>query len=179
MFELFLTLLSAFVYLCLHLVNGWVFSSLEITPHVGLVYLPAFIRVLNVLVLGKVRGTLATALGGIFLLQLFGDYSMVGFLNVLCSASGPLLAVLVFRFYTGREANLLSLRDIGIVTLGYCMANAIIHHVAWTFFDPQQLVAPQQVLWMMLGDFNGALIGAYVLKLATTRFNIGGPVQRG
>lgn len=179
MFEIFLTLLSAFVYPFLHIANGWIFASLEITPHIGLVYLPAFIRMLNVLVLGKVWGTLATALGGIFLLQMMGDQSLIGFLNVLCSASGPLLAILIFRFYTGREVSLQSLKDLGIVTLGYCLANAIVHHLVWTLFDPEQLVAPQQLLWMMLGDFNGALIGAYALKWAATRFNIGGPTQRG
>jgi hypothetical protein len=32
---------------------------------------------------------------------------------------------------------------------------------------------------MMLGDFNGALIGAYALKWTASRFNIGGPAQRG
>ncbi len=177
MFELFLTLLSAFIYPLVHLANAWAFSALEITPHVGLIYVPAFIRLLNVLVLGKLRGTLATALGGIFLMTAYSDHSVVGFLNVLCSASGPLLAVVVFRFYTGREVSLLSLKDIGIVTLGYCIANAIIHHLAWTLFDPHQLVAPQQVLWMMLGDFNGALIGAYCLKWTTTRFNIGRSIR--
>ena len=66
MFEIFLTLLSALSYPLIHVANGWIFSSLEITPNVGLIYLPAFIRMLNVLVLGKVKGTLATALGGIF-----------------------------------------------------------------------------------------------------------------
>jgi hypothetical protein len=47
------------------------------------------------------------------------------------------------------------------------------HHLVWTWFDPAQLITPQQVWWMMLGDFNGALIGAYALKWTATRFNIG------
>jgi hypothetical protein len=99
--------------------------------------------------------------------------SFVGLLNVLCSALGPLLAVLVFRCYTGRDVNLQSLKDLGLVTLGYCLVNAMMHHLVWTWFDPAQLIAPQQVWWMMLGDFNGALIGAYALKWTATRFNIG------
>ena len=178
MFEIFLTLLSALSYPLIHVANGWIFSSLEITPNVGLIYLPAFIRMLNVLVLGKVKGTLATALGGIFLMMVFKDHSVVGFMNVLCSASGPLLAVILFRFYTGRDVNLLSLKDLAIVTLGYCLANALVHHVVWMIFDPVQLVSSHQLLWMMLGDFNGALIGAYVLKWTASYFNIGGPSQR-
>ena len=85
-------------------------------------------------------------------------------LNVLCSASRPLLAVVVFRCYTGRDVNLKSLKDFGLVTLGYCLVNEMVHHLVWTWFDPAQLITPQQVWWMMLGDFNGALIGAYALK---------------
>ncbi len=173
MFELFLILLFALVFPFLHLANTWAFSSLEISPNVGLIYLPAFIRLLNVLVLGKIRGTLATALGGIFLMQVLSDHSLVGFVNVFCSALGPLLAVVIFRFYTGRELSLSSIKDLGIVTLGYCIANAVFHHLAWAFLDPHQLVIPEQMLWMMLGDFNGALIGAYVLKWTAERFNIG------
>jgi hypothetical protein len=178
MFEFFLPLLSAFAYPLLHMANDCIFGFLEITPSVSLIYLPAFLRLLNVLILGPVWGTLATAIGGIFLMLVLGDTSFVGLLNVLCSASGPLLAVMVFRFYTGRDLNLKSLKDLGLVTLGYCLVNAMMHHLVWTWFDPAQLIAPQQVWWMMLGDFNGALIGAYALKWTATRFNLGVPVQR-
>jgi hypothetical protein len=94
--------------------------------------------------------------------------------------SGPLLAVMAFRYFNGRDVSLQSLKDLGIVTLGYCAVNAIAHHhLVWSQFDAVQWVAPQQLLWMMLGDFNGALIGAYGLKWVATRFNFGGPAQRG
>lgn len=179
MFEFFWTLLSALAFPFLHLLNDWAFGFLEITPFVSLIYLPSFVRMLNVLVLGKLWGTLATALGGIFLMQMSSEPSFVDLMNVLCSASGPLLAVMAFRYYTGRDVSLQSLKDLGTVTLGYCVVNALVHHLVWSQFDAAQLVAPQQLLWMMLGDFNGALIGAYALKWTATRFNIGGPAQRG
>jgi hypothetical protein len=179
MFEFFWALLSALAFPFLHFSNGWVFSFLEVTPFVNLIYLPSFLRMLNVLVLGKFWGTLATALGGVFLMQMSNDQSIVSLMNVLCSASGPLLAVMAFRYFTGRDVSLQSLKDLGIVTLGYCAVNAIVHHLVWSQFDTVQLVAPQQLLWMMLGDFNGALIGAYGLKWVATRFNMGGPAQRG
>jgi hypothetical protein len=167
MVEIFLTLLSACIYPFLHIMNGWIFSSLEITPHVGVIYLPAFVRMLNVLVLGNFKGTLATVLGGIFLMMVSRDSSVVGFLSVLCS------------FYTGRDVSLLSLKELGIVILLYSLLNALLHHLVWTLLDPAQLVRPQQFLWMMLGDFNGALIGAYALKWAAGRFNMHGPTQHG
>lgn len=51
-----------------HSANGWLFSFIELTPNVSWIYLPAFLRLLNVLVLGKLKGTLATLLGGMVLL---------------------------------------------------------------------------------------------------------------
>lgn len=174
MLEFSLLLLSASIYPLLHVANGWAFGFLEITPNIALVYLPAFLRLLNVLVFGKVCGTLATALGGIFLMLVLNDHTFVSLLNVLCSVSGPLIALMVFRYYSGRDVSLQSLKDLGLVTLGYCLANALVHHLVWTVFDAAQLVSWQQVGWMVLGDFNGALIGAYALKWTATRFNIGG-----
>jgi hypothetical protein len=45
------------LYLVVHLANSWVFQSIEITSHVSMVYLPAFLRLFNVLVLGAVKGS--------------------------------------------------------------------------------------------------------------------------
>jgi hypothetical protein len=42
--------------------------------------------------------------------------------------------------------------------------------MVWTIFDPRQLASPEMVVWMMLGDLNGALIGAYALKWLAGRF---------
>jgi hypothetical protein len=52
----------------------------------------------------------------------------------------------------------------------YCAANAGVHHMVWTIYDPRQLALPEMVVWMMLGDLNGALIGAYALKWLAGRF---------
>jgi len=45
----------------------------------------------------------------------------------------------------------------------YAPANALLHHVMWSQLDPAQLEAPQQVLWMILGDITGTLVGGYLL----------------
>ena len=38
------------LYLAIHLLNSLLFQSIEITSHVSMVYLPAFLRLFNVLV---------------------------------------------------------------------------------------------------------------------------------
>jgi len=123
---------------------------------------------------GKLKGTLATALGGIFLLQDLDGITRIGFMNVACSASGPLLVLWLFKRIHGRPVILTSLKDMALVTIVYCAANAGVHHMVWTIFEPGQLASPEMVLWMTLGDLNGALIGAYALKWTASRF----PLQR-
>lgn len=165
---------SAIAYPLLHLLNGWLFSFAEITPHIGLVYLPAFIRLFNVLVIGPVKGTLATFAGGLLLmLMLGGQGSLVEILNNACSAGGPLVAVVVFQLTRGRAARIGSLPDVALVALIYCAANALLHHLMWSFFDVSQLSSPLNMFWMALGDFNGALLGAYALRWLAGRLRIG------
>jgi hypothetical protein len=161
-----LVVILAAAYPLLHILNGIVFKFLEITPHVALIYLPAFLRLFNVLVLKPRDGTLATLLGGLLLMDYFSDSTLVGLLNVVCSAGGPLIALYLFKLHQKREVDLTSLRDLTALTLIYAPANAMLHHLMWVFLDPGQLAVPEQVLWMTLGDIFGALIGAYMLKIS-------------
>lgn len=172
--EIITFVISVISFPLVHLFSGWLFSFAEISPHIGLIYLPAFIRLFNVLVLGPVKGTLATFLGGFLLMFMIGsDRSLVDILNIACSAGGPLVAVLVFQLTRGRPAQIASIYDVAVVALIYCVANALLHHLMWSFFDPSQLASPLNLFWMALGDFNGALFGAYALKWLAARFRIG------
>lgn len=170
MLELVLIPVFALLFAALHVFTEKFLGFAEITPHVSLIYLPAFLRLLHVLLLGKLRGTLATALGGLLLMQGLDGINLIGFMNVACSVSGPLLALCLFERVYGRPVSLTSLKDLALVTVVYCAANAGIHHMVWTVLDPSQLVSAQMLVWMMLGDLNGALLGAYVLKWAASRF---------
>ena len=96
MFELLLIPLCALLFALVHVASVNFLAFAEISPHVSLIYLPAFFRLLNVLLLGKFRGTLATALGGILLMQGLDGINLIGFMNVACSVSGPLLALWLF-----------------------------------------------------------------------------------
>ena len=155
-----------------HIANGWLFKFAEITPHISLIYLPAFLRLANVLVLGPRNGTLATLLGGVLLMRTFDDNSVNGLLNIGCSAFGPVVALLVFKAYTRRNFELTSLKDLGALTLIYAIANSVLHHLVWSVVDKSQLAEPVQVLWMVLGDIFGALIGAYAMKFVIRQFRL-------
>lgn len=164
------------LYPVMHTANHWLFSFAEFSPNVALIYLPAFLRLLNVLVLGKLKGTLATLLGGFFLLLINAhDPLALKLSHMLASAASPLLALLAFEQWRKRPVNLLSLSDLALVTLIYCLANSVIHHFLWAAFFPQLLGMPEQMLSMAVGDLTGTLIGAYVLKWAAQRLGLGRP----
>lgn len=103
-------------------------------------------------------------------MQTFNDHSIVGLLNIVCSASGPLVALYIFKTYMRRNFELTSLKDLGTLTVMYAIANASLHHLVWSVLDKSQLSSPIQVLWMVLGDIFGALIGAYAMKWVISKY---------
>jgi len=155
-----------------HIANGWLFKFAEITPHISLIYLPAFLRLTNVMLLGPRNGTLATMLGGLLLMRTFGDNSITGLLNIGCSAFGPLVALVIFKTYTHRNFELTSLKDLSALTVIYAIANTVLHHLVWSVVDKSQLAEPVQVLWMALGDIFGALMGAYAMKFGISQYRL-------
>lgn len=165
-----LVILFAALYPVLHVVNGWVFKFAEISPHISLIYLPAFMRLAHVLILGRLNGTLATLLGSLALMWYFNDSMPGAVLNSLCSAAGPWVALFFFSLHSKRDVELTSLKDLTLLTLIYAIANAVLHHATWSVVDPTQLAAPQQVLWMILGDILGALLGAYIMKWVILKY---------
>jgi hypothetical protein len=63
-----------------------------------------------------------------------------------------------------RRLSIIRLVDLVQLALLYALLNALIHHALWSAIDPSQLLYPAQMFEMVLGDINGALIGALVLR---------------
>ena len=159
-----LVILLAVIFPLAHILNGWVFGLAAISSHISLIYLPAFMRLANVLILGRLNGTLATLMGGMLLMFYSNESPLVAFLNSLCSAGGPLLALYLFQWHASRPVELTSLKDLTLLTLVYAISNAVLHHIMWSVLDRSMLQDSTQVLWMILGDISGALLGAYLMK---------------
>jgi len=147
-----------------HILSGCLFDFATINDHISLIYMPAFLRLFNLLVLGPLFGTLSTILGGLLLMMQFNESQGVAFLNIACSSAGPLIATLGFKIYLNRQVDLTSLKDLATLTLIYCVSNSLIHHVTWVLIGESQAFEVHQVFWMFLGDLNGALLGAYLMK---------------
>jgi len=148
----------------LHLLNSWLFSFFEFSNHISLVYLPSFLRLANVLVLGLVWGSAATAIGGFMLMWWFNEPWLIALSNALISACVAALALGIMQLQLNRRLTLRKLSDLIQVAVLYALLNALSHHLMWSILDPQQLIELPQLLYMVIGDLNGALIGALALR---------------
>jgi hypothetical protein len=172
----------AVVFPLAHCMNAWVFEFANINTHVSLIYLPAFLRLFNILVMGPFYGTLATLFGGFILMEWFDETLSVALMNIAASCAGPLVAMMGFRIYFKRRVQLTSLKDLAIVTVAYALCNSLLHHATWLFIDIDHFFDANTSLWMFIGDLNGALLGAYLFKamldyLEKKGFNFSSPSQ--
>ncbi|PQA80074.1 hypothetical protein C5F52_27265 [Limnohabitans sp. TS-CS-82] len=161
---LLLAVLAGVLFCVVHLLNGWLLSSFEISDHISFLYLPSFLRLVNVLVLGMVWGSLGTAIGCLLLMPWSQDTVFLSLVNATASAGCAALAVMLMRFMQKRPLSLARFSDLLSLALLYALLNALIHHALWSMLDPSQLVNPNQLAFMMVGDINGAVIGALVLR---------------
>ena len=169
---LLISALSGCAYCVIHLFNGWALRGLEFSAHISLIYLPGFLRLVNVLVLGLFWGTLGTVLGGLMLLFWLQEPLSLGLSNIAMSAGSALVAVLLMRLLLGRKVVLAHLWDLLRLALLYALLNALLHHVLLSWLDPSQLVAPEQLIYMVVGDINGAIIGALLLRWVARRMSL-------
>ncbi len=155
---------AGFLFCGFHLLNGWLLSSFEFSEHISLIYLPGFLRLAYVLLLGLAWGSVATALGGVMLLWWSHETWLIGLFNIGISASVAALAVVLMQVMLQRRLSLRKLSDLIQLAGLYALLNALSHHLMWSILDPMQLIAWPQLLYMVIGDLNGALIGALVLR---------------
>ena len=157
--------LTGLLYCAAHLLNDWLFKAFEVSGHINLVYLPAFIRLASVLILGLVWGTVGTAIGGLLLLYWSQDANVwIALANIGVSASVAAVSVLVLQQLVKRRLSVARLADLLQLSVLYALLNALIHHLLWSAVDPAQLMYPTQILHMVLGDIHGVVIGALLLR---------------
>ena len=98
-----LILIAGLMYAALHLFNEWAFYFASVTGHINWIYLPAFLRLANVIVLGYYCGSIATGLGVMFLYMIYPSTVPTLILNTLAGILSPLLAFWVFKILKNRE----------------------------------------------------------------------------
>lgn len=156
------------LYASVHILNGWLFQASELSDHINLIYLPSFLRLVNVLVLGLIWGTMGTALGGVLLYFWLQDSLFISILNTVVSAGCAGLSLWLLQILQQRRLSITRLSDLMKLALVNAFMNSMLHHMVWALADPAQLVTPHQVTYMLLGDISGAIVGALILRWAAT-----------
>jgi len=155
-----------------HVFNRWAFEHVEFSHHISLIYLPAFLRLANVLVLGQAWGTLSTALGGILLALWNNNVTWVEGMNVLASSTSGLLSVWLFQIIKERPVRLLEMKDLLQLVMLYALMNALLNHVAWTLVEQDALITVHQLPMMVIGDFLGAMLGALLFSWGAKKLKL-------
>lgn len=170
--KLMLMALCAPLFTAAHLFNGWVFQHLELSLHISWIYLPAFLRVAYVLVLGPGWGFVTIFIGSMLLGGTYDENLLQSAVNSCASAIGPVLALWLFKLLKERALQLYRLNDLVQMCLLYAMLNALTHHMAWSYLQPSQLMAVSQLPIMVTGDLVGALLGAWIFTLVVRRLGL-------
>ena len=163
---------AAVLFPLVHIFNDWAFDVFEFSRHINLIYLPAFLRLANVLVLGQAWGTLTTAVGGALLAAWNNNVTWVEGMNVLASSTSGLVSVWLFQIIKERPVRLLDLKDLVQLVLLYALANALLNHVAWTLVEQDALITVHQLPMMVVGDFLGAMLGALLFNWVVRKLKL-------
>ena len=132
-------------------------------------YLPSFLRLLNVLLLGLVWGSFGTGFGCVLLYFWMHDNLMLSMCNAAVSASSAAVAVWALNILQHRKLSITRLSDLFQLALLCSLLNALLHHLMWSVLDPTQLISPNQLAVMAIGDINGAIAGALLLRWLASR----------
>jgi len=156
-----LMLIGSLVYMSVHLANLWVFEFWEVTPNISWVYLPSFLRLANLLILGPFWGTCATALGGAELIFLSNQiFNGLAWLNVLASCSSAVAAYGLLHLMTQRPVALTQFKELLMLAGVYTLINPSLHFILWHVIQAYTETSLQDFVAMAVGDFAGAVLGS-------------------
>ncbi|MFA7585502.1 MAG: hypothetical protein WCY11_04785 [Novosphingobium sp.] len=139
--------------------NGWVFSALEHTIRAHWIFLPAALRLLAILMFGRI-GAAGLVLGAYLTVQgTAGGDAVHEILLSLCSGITPLVAVGLGKWMLDVPGNLAGLRSMHIVVLcALCASlNALVLN-AYLLASGRPESSLVQILTIFVGDLLGAAI---------------------
>lgn len=164
--------LCAPLFAATHLANAWLFEHLSLSNHISWVYLPAFLRVVYVLILGSWWGFMAIFMGSLALGGGLDENLFQALMNAGASGLGPVVALGLFKLLKERKLQLSRPSDLIQMCLLYALVNAVIHHFNWAYQQPDQLMSVSQLPIMIVGDLVGALLGALLFTLLMRRLGL-------
>jgi hypothetical protein len=161
---------TATLFLATILLNELLFTHLEFAPGINMIYLPAGVRLLSVLLFAEAGAIgLLLASWGICFFYLFPDDPMRSFIGGILSALAPFLAYRVL-LASGIGASLrgMSGQRLFCFALLFSVMSPAMHHAWFALMGGQDLW--RGFIVMFTGDLAGTLIVLYGARLALNTF---------
>lgn len=160
----------AAAYLSTFAVNELLLGMVDVLPHhISLVFLPAFVRVVSVVVAGF-AGLMGVVIGSLLASLAYTDMPwFAGVLIATASGLGILLAYLVMRLLMNSERLPITLPVLLALTGLYSVFNAVVHGLFWDFLGLLDRVGSHELGLMMLGDFLGVIVMFLIARLFLRR----------
>jgi hypothetical protein len=159
-------LFFAAVYILLFLFSDMLTPLWEVVPdRVSLVYLPAFVRVVAVLIAG-LAGALGVSIGSFLVCVLFlGDSASVALGNASASAAGIVVAyAIILAFHRSKQISY-DLRTLASMILIYSVVNAALHGLFWNFLGIDSDIHFAELAMMAFGDLAGVVLLFYLSRV--------------
>lgn len=146
---------------------------LDIVPgQIALVFLPAFIRVMAVVVAGF-AGALGIAIGSFLVSMVLIELPALQAAWVsVASAAGILLSYWILRQAIREPSLPITLPVLLALSVLYSAINAVIHGLTWWFLGVNEQVSQVDLSLMMLGDLFGVVVMFYALRVALRLFSV-------
>lgn len=156
----------AFAFVAAYEVNSWIDPWVSVVDsRVSLVFLPAFFRVVAVLVAG-LAGALGLMLGALYVGLSNGDSLLTVLPHAFFSALAPCLAAYLVRSALKWEELRFDIATLLLLAALTSILSAALHGVFWAEFEPETLVwGVDTVTLMMVGDLLGVVLGFLTLRV--------------
>ncbi len=157
----------ALLYFVAYWLTEFITEVAQIVPdRVSLVYIPAFVRVVSVLVAG-LAGLLGIFIGtlGVSLIHV-GDPVELALANAAASAAGIGLSYWLLLKALGRTSLPLNLPVLVLLTVLYSTFNAVTHGLVWDLIDMGEGLSTTDLAFMMIGDLIGVVLMYFIVRFA-------------
>lgn len=181
--NLLLVIVSATLWAGFWFLSSWVFATFNYAAGISLIYFPAGVRLLIVLVFG-VWGAIGIALSNpLLFLHEFGQQSLVELVvNSLIAGFVPLLAARACQKALGIGVSLENLRPahLPVLALAVSVATPLALNLMFLAYGLKQWAdLPRNLSAMVLGDFLGCMIALIIAKIALLLFRRRSPQPDG
>lgn len=149
----------------LFLINEQFLQFADVIAHrISLMFLPAFIRVVALVVAG-LAGAIGIVIGSLVIQIFYFDLDLMVSMPVsMASGLGVLAAYAVMRVAFGSGKLPITLPVLLALTGLYSAFNGMVHGLLWHFAGVGKGISAEELSLMMLGDFLGVIVMFFICR---------------